>query len=879
MRALKRLWTRLGKFATGNRNDHRLREELDEHIALQAEENIRAGMHPEEARRQARLKLGAVESIRELYRAEEGLPTIECLLQDSRFALRQMRKSPGFMVVAVVTLALGIGATTAIFTLVYSMMFKSLPYPEADRIIRVYDSRLKGESTAGLVGVQRFFEVQERSRSLQSTGFYYFDRATITGESRLPESATGVGVNAGFWRVFGVQPLLGRTFSEREDKWNSPEVVILSYSGWQKLFARDPGVIGKQVTLDQAAATIIGVMPQSFEVPAKIDLWHPSHIDPAKWGSSRGEGTRFLNVVARLRPGITLPQAHSDLAVIAKQLQGQYPQSDANWEFTCESLRDSYFGGLRPAMLGLIAAAFLLLLIACINIANLLLSRASARESEVALRRALGASPARIRMQFLTESILLALFGGAAGVLAALALVHGVARQLPGRLGVPGAVEMNWPVLGFALSISVAVGIAFGLAPARQRRTTPLQTVLKRGETRLGGSAGNSFRGWLAAVQVGLSLLLVVGAIMLAESVWNLLKNPLGFQPDHLLVFSLNLPWDTKPEVANNFYAELQRRVATLPGVTAAAQVDAPPPVDWHLRSNFEADWLPQLANQPAINAEDRNIAGDYLEAMGAHLLAGRTFTDQDQHSKTPPVLISEALAREYMPGGNAIGHHLIVAGQAHEIVGIVANQRGTAGALEKSPGPVVYWPAYATGGVVNRYFVIRSAVPPQQLFNEIRKQIYETDRRQAAGMMETMDDLLDKAVAQPRLNMLILVSFAAIALLLACVGIYGVVSYLATQRTREIGVRMALGATRGQIAGLFVYRVMTWALGGLAAGTVVSLGVTQLLRAELYAVQPDNPRVFAVAILSLLIPVVAAALRPAMQAANTDPMRALRAE
>lgn len=878
MRVLNRLLVRIRNFATRRRGYARLREELEQHLALQIEENIRAGMPVEVARRKARMKLGSVEVIREAYRSEEGLPLVECLLQDCRFAFRQMRKAPGFMAVAVLTLTLGIGATTAIFTFVYSTMFKSLPYPDADRIIRIYDSRLSGESTGGLVGVLRFFEVKEHSRALESAGFYYFDQATIAADSRLPESINGVGVNPGFWRVFGAQPLLGRTFTDAEDRWNSPEIIVLSYSAWQKIFAGDPAVIGKQVTLNQAAATIIGVMPQSFEVPANIDLWHASHFEPSKW-TYRGEGTRFLNVVARLRPGITLPQARSDLAAIAKQLQRQYPDTDANWEFTCESLRDSYFGTLRPAMLALIAAAFLLLLIACINIANLLLSRASARESEVALRRALGASPARIAMQFLTESVLLALVGGAPGVVAAFALIDEVAARMPGRLGVPGTVEMNWPVLAFAFAVSVATGIAFGLAPALQRRTTSLNMALKRGETRLGGSAGNTLRGLLTAVQVGLSLVLVVGALMLGQSVWNLLKNPLGFQPDHLLVFSLKLPWNTKSELANNFYAEVQRRITALPGVSAAGQVDAPPAVDWHLRSNFDADWLPQIANQPAINAEDRNIAGDFLGAMGARLLAGRMFTEQDQQSKAPPILVNEALVREYLPGGNPLGHHLIVAGQQHEIVGVIANQRGIAGALEKPPGSVVYWPANATGGVVNRYFVVRSAIPPQQLFHEIRDQLYHVDPRQAAGPMETMDNLLDKAVAQPRLNMWVLVSFAAIALLLACVGIYGVVSYFATQRMQEIGVRMALGATRAQIAGLFIYRVMSWAFGGLLAGTVVSFGVMHLLRSQLYGVQPSDPRVFAASILILLIPVLVAALRPAVRAANMDPMWALRAE
>jgi putative ABC transport system permease protein len=752
MRSLKRFFARTRNLMFHRRGDERLREEMEQHIALQTEENARAGMSPEEAHRQARLKFGADQTIRESYHAEEGLPFFENLLQDSRYALRQLRNSPGFALVTVVTLALGIGATTAIFTLVYSTLLGRLPFPRADRIIRIYDSRVKGESTGGLVGAPRFFDLQTRSRALESAGFYYFDKPTLIVGTSLPEAVNAAGVNADFWKVFGVKPLLGRTFNADDDKPNVSLTVVLSYSAWQRLFGGDPRVIGRQVTVEQRAATVVGVMPQTFDVPAKIDLWSAAQFDAGRFGAYRGEGTHFFNVVARIRPEVSLEQARGDLRRIGDQLQQQYPQSDGTWRFTCESLRDAWFGGIRPAMLAMMTASALLLLIACINVANLLLSRGTTREREVAVRRALGASAGRVAMQFLTESTLLALIGGGAGVLAALALVHGVAAGLPGRLGVPGAVEMNWPVLAFALLLSVATGIGFGLVPAVQKRKVPLNAVLKQGEARLGGATGNVLRSVLSAVQVGISLVLLVGASLLGQSVWNLLKSPLGFKPDHLLVFTLKLPWNSKPEEIRNFYDEVQRRIVALPGIKAAGQTDAPPAVDWHLRSNFDADWLPRTPSQPAINAEDRMVAGDFLEAMGMHLLAGRAFTQQDQIAKIAPVMVNEELVREYLNGAGALGRHLIVNGQEHEIIGMLANIRGTAGSIAKPPGPEVYWPADAAGGVVLRYFAVRSVVPPEQMIHAIREQVHQVDPRQAIGNVQTMDHLLNEAVTtQPQ--------------------------------------------------------------------------------------------------------------------------------
>lgn len=878
MRVLKRGLTRFRNVATGRRGDARLREEMEAHLAMQTEENLRAGLSPEESRRQARLKFGSGEAVREDYRAEEGLPLLECLLQDVRFSLRQMRKSPGFTAVVLLMLALGIGATTAIFTPLYSTLLRSLPYPNGDRIVAIHDKRLEGRSTGGLMTGPRFFDIQARSHSFQSLAFFYFDESTLIDGSKLPVSVKAAGANAGMWDVLGTAPMLGRTFNAKDDMPHAPQTVVLSYPGWQKIFGGDHGVIGRRITLGQYGATIVGVMPPGFSAPGGVDLWHPAQFIPDNWGGYRGEGLRFINVFGRLRQGVTLEQARSDLLRIGEQLRRDYPQSDGRWQFTMEMLREARYGNLRPALVALLIASAMLLIIACINVANLLLSRATARHREVALRRALGASRARILLQFLTESVMLAAGGGCVGVATAYVLVRAFSARLPGILGRSNTVQMDWVVVCIAVVASLATGIGFGLAPALESRGIQLQTALKLGETRLGGSAGNSLRGVLIGIQVGLSLVLLVGASLLAESLWNLMKQPLGFEPGHMLTFSVVLPWGAKPEEARNLFESVQQRIEALPGVTAAGQIDAPPTIDWHLRNNFDADWLPRNAGQPAINAENRNIAGDLLGAMGTPLLAGRGFTAEDERSKLPPVLVSESLVREFMPNGNPVGHHLLINGQAHEIVGVVGDVRGTSGSIAAEPGPVVYWPANANGNT-HRYFLVRTKVPPEQLVEAIRQKVYEADPHQSIGNIGTMDQLLGEAIAQPRLNVAVIAAFAGIALLLACVGIYGVVAYFAAQRTQEIGIRMALGATRNQIARLFIRRAMLPATAGLLAGTGLAAAASRLLRSQLYGVQVSDPRLYVAAVLALLIPVLLATLAPALRAAKMDPMKALRTE
>ncbi|WP_263353904.1 ABC transporter permease [Acidicapsa acidisoli] len=813
----------------------RFRSELDEEMAFHREEQERefaaAGMTPMQARLAARRRFGNSVKLREESHRIVAFRW-ESVWQDVRYAARQLTRSPGFAFTTVLTLTLGIGATATIYTLVYSSLLRSLPYPEADRILHIEDVRTHGQSTGGLVGVPRFFDLDARNRSFESLAYFYFDHPTLIAGAQLPLPVKAVGASSQFWKLFGVQPLLGRTFDDKDCLPNAPDAVVLSYGAWQQLFGGDRSVIGRQVLLDRKQAAIVGIMPPGFRIPNGIDLWRPSHFTLGQFGDYRSEGTRFVNVYGRLKPGMTAQAAQADL-----------------------------------------------LMIACINVANLLLSRATVREREVALRRALGASNGRILLQFLTESTLLSLMGGSFGLAAAYSLARTFGSRLPGSLGAPGMVGMNWPVAGFALALSASTGIAFGLAPAWQNRRVQLNTALKRGETRFAGTSGSRVRNAFISVQVGLSLILLVGACLLAESLWNLMKSPLGFDPDHLLTFATSLPWDTKAASIRNFYTSVQQRIEALPGVTAVGQIDALPTTDWHLRSNFDADWIPRIANRPAINAEDRHIAGDYLRAVGTPLLAGRTFTDRDFNIKNTPVLVNQQLEREYLPGGDPIGKHLIVGTDSFEIVGVVGDVRGTTGSIAQAVGPEVYWPADDEQGVVQRSFVVRSQLPPEQLTKAIRKLVHQVDPEQAIANVRTMDTLIDTSVAQPRLNMALLVSFAGIALVLACVGIYGVVAYSVAQRKQEIGVRMALGATRGQISMLFLRRTLAAALIGLSSGGVATLLLTRLLSSQLYGVEPNNPRTFLIAILLLLTPVFVASLRPALRAASIDPVEALRTE
>ncbi len=852
-----------------------LSEEMRQHLDEKIEALAAQGMSREEAIHAARRAFGNATLMEQRSREVWMWPWVENLYADVKFALRQLRKSPGFTATVILTLALGIGANTAIFSAVQATLLRTLPYPHADRIISIQDSRLQGQSTGGLVSVPRFFDLQSQNQSFAALALFYFENPTLIAGSRLPESLNGVGASGQFWRVFGAEPLLGRTFNDRDDRKNSPDIAVLSYGAWQRLFGGNPDAIGQQVTIDRKATTIIGVMPSGFDYPHGTDIWQPSHFDPADWGKYRGDGTRSMNVFARLKPNVSLQAAQNNLRVISSRLQQDYPATDASWRFSSQSLRDYLSGRFRPALLVLLIASGTLLLIACINVANLLLSRASARQREIALRRTLGATSKRILSQFFIESLLLTFFGGVVGLFTAMGLAHAIESHLPGGLNTVRA-GVDRPVILFALALCILTGIVFGVVPAWHCRSIDLSTTLKEGEPRIAGRSGRRLRSAFLSVQTALSLVLLVGALLLMQSLWKLTRSPLGFQPEHVLTFQIALPWTTDANAARNFYSELQRRIESLPGVTSVGQISALPTEDWHARSNYDIDGRPRTANHDTAAAEDRYISGDILRAIHIPLLAGRALTPRDQELKSPPVLVNRQFAHEYFPNENPIGKHLINGTEQFEIVGVIGNVRGTAGSIANAISPEVYFPEQ---GSPRRLFVVRTHIPPEQIVSAIRGQVHQIDPQQAIGKVRTLDDMLNASVIQPRLNTGLVVAFACIALLLACVGIYGVVAYSVAQRTREIGLRMAVGASRGQVAWLFIRQSVISTCFGMAGGLLATFLTMHLLRSLLYGVEPyDLPTILA-ALLVLFLPSVLATLIPARRAASVDPMQALRAE
>jgi predicted permease len=848
--------------------------EIRAHIELEADRLRAEGLSDKEARWQAQKAFGNVLRSEERFYELQRPPWLDHVQKDVVYAVRQLIKTKGFTGVATLTLALGIGATTAIFTLVNATLLRALPYDGGDRIVGIQDVRLRGRSTGGLVGVPRFFDLETRSKSFQSLAFFYFDEPTLIPRSSLPVPLLAAGVSPRFFETLGTQTLFGRGFRASDGLHNAPAVAIISYSVWQRVFGGDRSIFNQQVLLDGKATSIIGVLAPGLEYPRKTEIWTPAFFAPAEWAANRHDGTRFINVIGRLKRGVALSSARAEIKAIGERLRREHPNTDANWQFAMQSFRDYLYGSMKTPLLVLMAASGVLLLIACINVANLLLSRGTTRAQEVAVRRALGASQRRILAQFITENGLLALLGGGFGLLGTVIALHWFGTHLPGRLGTAG-ISVNWPIGFFTLGISVVTGIVFGCVPAMQAQTLDLITKLKQGDTRVGGAGGSRLRSAFISIEVALAVVLLVSASLLGESLWHLIKAPLGFRPDHVVTFDLKVPWNSKAVVVKRFFDDVQSRINRLPGVTAVGQTSALPTVDWHLRSNFDVDWKPRTPHGDAVNVEDRTVAGDYFEAMGIPLLAGRFFTETDTQAKQPRAIVNQEFAKEYFPGGYPIGHRLINRITQFEIVGIVGNVRGTAGSIATPAGPELYF--LPDWDLPRRYFVVRSSVSPDALIDAIRRQVHGVDPSQAIRDVATLNERLDDSIAQPRFNTGLLASFAAIALMLACVGIYGVVSYSVTQRSVEIGIRMALGATRAHVLSLFVARALKAAFTGLAIGATGALFLTRLLRSQLYGVQPNHWTTFLMAIGILLLPVLVASVFPARKAASLNPVQSLR--
>ena len=799
---------------------------------------------------------------------------METFLRDIRYGVRSLLKRPGFTAIALVALALGIGANTAIFSLVNAVLLRPLPFAEPDRLVWVWGN-IKNGSNGASVSPLDFLDYRQQNSTFEEFAASMQLRLNYTGGSE-PERLEANGVTGNYFQALGAKPAFGRTFLLENEKPGNDQVAVLSYSFWQKRFAGDPAIINKAITLDGRSFAVLGVMPPDFSMPRAVDVWVPMNFDIHPGMKQRK--AHFLRPIGKLKAGVTMAQAQADTDAIARRLEAQYPESNSGWNLRLVSLREQLVGNTRPTLFILFGAVGLVLLIACANVANLLLVRAAGRQKEIAVRTALGAGRWRIVRQMITESVLLALVGGALGTLLALwgveVLVALSAESLPST----AHVGIDATVLGFTLLVSVLTGVLFGLAPAVRTMKLNLSESLKEGGR--SGSEGahrNRTRSVLVVLESAVAVVLLIGAGLLVRSLWLLQDTSPGFDPSNVLTMGVNLPGEKydAPEKSARFFSELESRVAGLPGVESVGLVSELPLSGQPNDMPYTVEGRPPVSINQAFDDDFRRVNTNYFKALGIPFLRGRNFTEQEVREGAKVVIISDLLARQVFPNEEPLGKRLIMSfgNTAFEIIGIVGDIRHRA--LESNPAAAMYMPAYE--GSMN--VVIRSKGDPASLAAAVRKEVLQIDPNQPVADVRTMEQWLEKAVAAPRYRTTLLGLFALVALALASTGIYGVMSYSVSQRTHEIGVRMALGARRLDVMRLVVRQGMTLVIVGVALGLAGAFALTRLMASLLFGVTAKDPFTFvAVAAVLTLVAFVACYL-PARRATKVDPLVALRYE
>lgn len=819
------------------------------------------------------------------------------LLQDLRFAARVLVRKPAFTVVALLTLGLAIGANTAIFSVVNALMLRPLPYPESEEIVQLERGYPDGASTA--VAAPKFLYWREHSTVFEHVATYdtLGSGFNMTGDGP-PERVTGSRVSRDFFKVFEVRPMAGREFLPEEDLPNAAKVVILSHGLWKRRLGGDPGLIGKPVTLNGEPYTVVGIMPADFRFPATAELWTPVGLDPAT-----REKANYLEISARLKEGVTLEEAQAEMTVLGDRFRKAFPDEMSERETVrVETLQERLYGNLRPALLVLLGTVGLVLLIACANLANLQLARAAARRREVAIRTALGASSSRIMAQLLTESLLLAFAGGALGVLLGAWTIQPLLALSPATQAAQVAsaslpeIGIDGTVLLFAFGVSLLSGLLFGLAPALQAARPNLNDPLKEDSARsTGGRAGRIARISLVVAEVAVALLVVMGATLLARSFSGILSTDPGFKPEGVMTLKLSLPearYGT-PVALEHLSRQIRERVASLPGVRSAA-VASTLPLEMGPDLPFTIEGKYTGGEEGVGGAQFRTSTAGYFETLGIRLAEGRFLTEADSRSSEPVALVNEAAVRQFWPDGGALGSRITLGQpyvpeladtQPRRIVGIIKDVREVG--LDRDPPPIVYIPIGQVNPQLTVLFVrllpislaVRIDGNASGLLKSIQREIWAVDPQQPITNVQSMEEIVARSVGNHRFNMVLMSALAFLALVLAGVGIYGVLSYLVTQRTREIGVRMALGATAGQVLGLILRQGLTAVGIGVAIGLGLVLAGTRVLRSLLVGVSATDPLTFLVAAVALTAVALIASSIPARRASAMDPLLALRRE
>jgi len=886
LRQLRGWLLRLFGLFNRQRREREFAEELESHLAMHIEDNLRAGLSPEEARRQALIKLGGVTLTQERYREQRGVPMLETLLQDLRFGLRMLRKNPGFTAVAVLSLGLGIGANTAIFSVVNALVLNPLPYPDAQRLMWV-TSAFRGNE---VIGADLYLTYQAQSQTFEHLAGYVTGTMTLTGQGE-PERINSLRATTSVFATLGVAPRLGRAFTPEEDRPGAPRVVVLSHDYWQRRFGGDPAVIGQSLPVGKEQWTVIGVMPPGFRflperrIGGKVDVLLPFALDVQRELGAGGR-SRIIEggVFGRLRPGASQAQAQAELGLIFQRYLQAQPQMPPGMEVRVTPLAERLVGHLRRGLLVLFGSVGLVLLIACANVANLLLARASGRQKELAIRAAMGAGRRRLIQQMLTESLMLSVLGGVAGLSLAWWGVKALVAFTPENFLLFKLSSVDATVLGFTFFATLLAAVVAGLIPALQASRIDLTESLKDGARSASFFRRKSTAPALVIGELALTLVVLIGTGLLVKSFARMRAVDPGYNPDHLLTMIVS------PSVAKYPYGSPQRkqfnqallaRLGALPGVQAVANSHALPLADDGIinKAQLTVEGSPPVRDEQKPMAETHDVSPDYFLALGMRLRAGRSFNEQDTENTPRVVVINESLAQRLSAGADPVGHRIRIERDKTEatIVGVVADVKWYG--VEAEPPAAVYHSFFQDRGAEGIRWAIRTTGDPLALLPAVRQQVRGLEPDHAIHQVTTMEQSLAESYAPRRFQTWLFGIFAAVALVLAAVGVYGVISYSVSRRTHEIGIRMALGAQRRDVLWLVVRQGMTLALVGVALGAVAALWLTRLMESLLFHVKASDPVTFAVICLLMIVIVFLAAYLPARRATKVDPLIALHHE
>jgi putative ABC transport system permease protein len=877
---------RIGMLFRGRKFDREMEEEMRLHLELREREHAGNGLSAAEAHMAARKHFGNSLALREASHDSWGWAWLEHFGQDLRFAFRMLRKTPGFTAIAILTLALGIGANTAIFSVVYGVLLAPLPYKNPSQLVVMNETTPRVGNVS--VSYMNFLDWRTQGKAFSEMAYVEKVGFNLAGISQ-PENITGDAVSPNFLSLMGVRPLLGRDFDPTEAKSGTAPVVLLSYSLWQKHFGGERSAIGRTVMLDGRSFTVVGVLPAGYRWLDKTDVMVPIGVWVTNNPSATERGDRGDSVVmGRLAPGVSLGKARSEMEGIAAVLAKEYPAANDQFGVRLQSIRDAYVSDMRQSILVLLGAVMFVLLIACANVANLFLVRGAARNKEIALRIAFGASRWRIIRQMLTESFVLAFLGGILGIALAIGGIRGMTSMIPmGMLG-GAAVSLNGPVLLFTAAVVVLAAFIFGMAPAWHSTKQDVQSELKEGSrTATAGGSQNRLRGVLAVAEISLALILLIGAGLMMKSLYKLFAVDPGVRTDHVLTMEMDLSTQrySKDPAILNFWQQVLERVRALPGVESAAVGTNIPLTDSHGRSDItiEGMALPKPGSFP--HPDGHTVSSDYVATMGMTLVRGRTFTDADNENGQRVAIVNEKLARQFWPNEDPIGKRFMwgrfnpaskTPPKWITVVGVVGDTKmyGLA-----NPARLEVYDPLRQDSNSDMDLVVKSQLDPATLIAEVRSAVGSVDKDEPIFNISTMNQWRSDSVATPRLTLILLGLFSGLALVLAAIGIYGVISYTVAQRTHEIGIRVALGAQRKDVLRMVLGQGGKIAFAGIAIGLAASFGLTRLMSSLLFSVSASDPLTFVgVAILLILVAMLACYV-PARRAMKVDPMVALRYE